>query len=152
MAKVNSSRYPDYVSYVLPPSSLFCCPFFLPWYRYSNSKSFSRIRTQFILLISQTVQSLSCVRLFANPWTAAHWVSLSITNSWSLLKLMSIDMMVGDAIQTSHPLSSPSPPTSNLSQHQDLFKLVSSSHCMAKVLGVSASASVLPMNIQDWFP
>ena len=37
-----------------------------------------------------SVQLLSCVRLFVTPWTAAHQVSLSITNSWSLLKLMSI--------------------------------------------------------------
>ena len=41
---------------------------------------------------------------------------------------------VGDAIKPSHPLSSPSPPTSNLSQHQGLFKWVSSSHQVAKVL------------------
>ena len=59
---------------------------------------------------------------------------------------------VGDAIQPSHPLSSPSPPTFTLSQHQGLFQWVSSSHQVAKVLGVSASASVLPVNIQDWFP
>ena len=59
---------------------------------------------------------------------------------------------VGDAIQPSHPLSSPSPPALNLSQHQGLFQWVSSSHQMAKVLGDSASAWVLPMNIQDWFP
>ena len=58
---------------------------------------------------------------------------------------------VGDAIQQSHPLSFPSP-TFNLSQHQGLFQWVSSSHQVAKVLGVSASASVLPMNIQYWFP
>ena len=56
---------------------------------------------------------------------------------------------VGDAIQPSHPLSSPSPPTFNLSQHQGLFKWVSSLHQVTKIL---ASASVLPMNIQDWFP
>ena len=36
------------------------------------------------------VQSLSRVRLFVTPWTAAHQASLSITNSWSLLKLMSV--------------------------------------------------------------
>ena len=42
---------------------------------------------------------------------------------------------VGDAIQPSHPLSPPSPPTFNLSQHQGLFKWVSSSHQVAKVLG-----------------
>ena len=59
---------------------------------------------------------------------------------------------VGDAIQPSHPLSSPSPPAFNLSQHQGLFQWVSSAHQMAKVLGVSVSTSVLPMNIQDWFP
>ena len=41
---------------------------------------------------------------------------------------------VGDAIQTFHPLSSPSPPALNLSQHQGLFKWVSSSHQVAKVL------------------
>ena len=58
---------------------------------------------------------------------------------------------VGDAIQPSH-LSSPSPPTFNLSQHQGLFQWVHSSHQVAKILGVSPSASVLPMNIQDWFP
>ena len=52
-----------------------------------------------------------------------------------------------DAIQPSHPLSSPSP-AFNLSQHQGLFKWVSSLHQVAKV-GVSASTSVLPM---DWSP
>ena len=41
---------------------------------------------------------------------------------------------VGDAIQPSHPLSSPSPPTLNLSQHQGLFKWISSSRQVAKVL------------------
>ena len=59
---------------------------------------------------------------------------------------------VGDAIRPSHALSSPSPPAFNLSQHQGLFQWVSSSHQVAKVLRVSASTSVLPMNIQDWFP
>ena len=54
---------------------------------------------------------------------------------------------VSDAIQPSHPLLSPSPPTFNLSQHQGLFLWVGSSHQMA-----SAAASVLPMNIQGWFP
>ena len=58
---------------------------------------------------------------------------------------------VGDAIQLSHALSSPSPPAFNLFQRQGLFQWVSSSCQVAKVLGVSASAIVLPMNIQDWF-
>ena len=41
-----------------------------------------------------SVQSLSCVRLFATPWTAAHRASLSITNSQSPLKLMSIESVM----------------------------------------------------------
>ena len=58
---------------------------------------------------------------------------------------------VRDAIQPSHPLSSPSAPSFNLSQHQGVFKWVISSHQVAEI-GVAASASVLPINIQDWFP
>ena len=75
----------------------------------------------------RSVQSFSHVRLFVTPWTAAHQASLSITNSRSLPRLMSI----GDAIQPSHPLSSPSPPALSLSQHQGLFKRVSPSHEVA---------------------
>ena len=59
---------------------------------------------------------------------------------------------VGDAIQPSHPLSSLSPPALNLSQHQSLFQWVSSSHQVAKILEFQDSASVLPMNTQDWSP
>ena len=59
---------------------------------------------------------------------------------------------VSNAIQPSYPLSSPSPPAFNLTQHQGLFQWVSSSYQVAKASGVSASASILPMNIQDWFP
>ena len=58
----------------------------------------------------------------------------------------------GDAIQPSHPLSSPFPPALNLSQHQGLFQGVSSSHQVARVMKFPALASVLPMNIQGWFP
>ena len=56
---------------------------------------------------------------------------------------------VGDAIQPSHPLFSLSPPTFSLSQDQGLFKWVNSSHQVARI---STSASILPMNIQGWFP
>ena len=41
-----------------------------------------------------SVQSLSCVWLFATPWTAAHQASLSITNSWSLPKLVSFELVM----------------------------------------------------------
>ena len=57
---------------------------------------------------------------------------------------------VGDAIQPSHPLLSPSP-VLNLSKHQSLLKWVSSSHQVAKVLEFQ-SISVPPMNTQDWSP
>ena len=58
---------------------------------------------------------------------------------------------ISDAIQPSHPLSPPSPPAFNLSQHQDLFQSVSSSHQVAKVLEPQLHHQVLPMNIQGWF-
>ena len=82
-----------------------------------------------------SVQSLSYVWLFVTPWIAALQASLSITNSRSSLKLM----FVGDSIQPSHPLLSPSPPASNPSQHQGLFQWVNSSHEVAKVLDFSFS-------------
>ena len=79
-----------------------------------------------------SIQLLSCVWLFVTLWTTARQASLSITNSRSPPKP---DVsQVGDAIQPSHPLLSPSPPALNLSQHQGLFKWVSSSHEVAKVL------------------
>ena len=54
------------------------------------------------------VHSLSCVQLFATPWTAAHQASLSITNSWSLLKLMSIEsVMPSNHLILCHPLLLP---------------------------------------------
>ena len=75
------------------------------------------------------VQMLSHVWLFSTPWTTACQTSLSFTISWSLLKLMSIDL-----VMPSHPLSSASPPALTLSQHQSLFQWVSSSHQVSKVL------------------
>ena len=77
-------------------------------------------------------QFSSAAQSCLTPWTAACQASLSITNSWSLIKLMSIESV--DAIQPSHPLSSPSPLTFNLSQCQGLLKWVSSLHQVAKVL------------------
>ena len=59
---------------------------------------------------------------------------------------------VGDAIQPSHPLLSPSPLTFNISQQEGLFQWVSSSHQVAKVLELQLQHQFFPMNIQDWFP
>jgi len=80
-----------------------------------------------------SVQSLSHVQLFAIPWIAARQASLSITNSWSSLKQTHAHRG-GDAVQPSHPLSSPSPPAPNPSQHQSLFQWVNPWHEVAKVL------------------
>ena len=82
---------------------------------------------KFIQLSS--VQPLSRVQLFTTPWITARQASLSITNSQSLPKLMSIKL-----VMPSHPLSSPSPPAPNPSQHQGLLQWVNSSHQVVKVL------------------
>ena len=93
------------------------------------------------------VQSLSRVRLFVTPWTAACQASLSITNSWSLLKLMSIKSVMPSSHHvipfSSCPQSLPAPGSFPKSQ---LFTWGGQS------IGVSASESVLPMNTQDWSP
>ena len=62
-----------------------------------------------------SAQPLSHGQLFVTAWTAAFQASLSITNSWSLLKLI-------ESVQPSHPLSPPSPPALSLSQHQGLIQ------------------------------
>ena len=58
---------------------------------------------------------------------------------------------VGDAILPSHPLSAPSPPAPNLSQHQGFFPTSWLFTSGGRSSGASASACVLPMNIQGWF-
>ena len=104
-----------------------------------------------ILYFFSSVQSLSHARLFATRWIAAHQASLSITNySWSSLKLMSMESVM--PYQPSHPLSSRSPPALNPSQHQSLFLMSQLFTRDSQSIGVSALASVLPMNTQDWAP
>ena len=93
------------------------------------------------------VQSPSCVQLFATPWTAAHQFSLSFTISWSLLKLH----WVGDGIQSSHLLFSPSLPALNLPQHQGLFPVNWPFASGTKYWSVSFSSSLLLSFIIDWF-
>ena len=82
--------------------------------------------------VSQPVQLLSRVWLFATPWTAARQ-GLPVHHQLPESTQTHVHW-VSDAIQLSHPLSSTSPPALNLSQHQGLFKWVSSSHQVAKVL------------------
>ena len=87
--------------------------------------------------------SYSVVSDSATLWIAGHQDSLSITNSQSLLKTHV--HQVSDAIQPSHPLSSPSPPAPNPSQYQGLFQWVNSSHEVAKVLEFQLKPYVNPL-------
>ena len=96
----------------------------------------------------QSVQSLIHVWLFVTPWTAACEASLSITNSQSLLKLMSIESLMpsNHLILCCPLLLLPSIFTSiRVFPMSRLFVSGGTS------TGASASASVLPMNIQGWF-
>ena len=96
-----------------------------------------------------SVQSLSPVQLFATPWTAAHQASVSITNSQGLLKLTSIELVMPSNISSSViPFSSC--PQSFLASGSFLRSQFFTSG--GQSIGASGSVSVLPMNIQDWFP
>ena len=97
----------------------------------------------------RSVQLLSRVWLFATPWTAACQASLSITNSRRLPKLMSIESVIPSShLILCHPLLllPPIPPALGSFPMSQLFTWG------AQSIGVSASTSVLPMNIQDWSP
>ena len=108
-----------------------------------------KLRQKRLTLPVNSVQSLSHVRLFATPWIAARQASLSITNSRSLLKLLSIESWCHPAISSSvvpffsHLRSFPASGSFQISQ---FFPSGGQS------IGVSVSASVLPMNTQDWSP
>ena len=96
-----------------------------------------------------SVQSLRHVRLFATTWTTAHQASLSITNSQSLLKLIPSSQLYHPTISFSVVLFSSclqSFPASGYFPTSQFFTLDGQS------IGASASVSVLPMNIQSWFP
>ena len=115
----------------------------------TNSRIYSYKGTNPIMSSVSSVQSLLCPTLCdplnrSTPGLPVHHQLLEFTQTHV--------HRVGDTIQPSHPLSSPSPPAPNPSQNQGLFQWVNSSNEVAKVLGVSASASVLPMNTQDWAP
>ena len=96
-----------------------------------------------------SVQLLSRVQLFATPWIAARQGSLSITNSWSSPKPMSIESVMSSShLILCRPLLLllQSFPASGSFQISQLFASCSQS------IGVSASTSVLPINTQDWSP
>ena len=116
-----------------------------------------------------SVPSLIHVRLFATPRTTAHQASLSITNSQSLLRIMSVMpsnhpilyhwcrwyfsrqswfQILSNHLILCHPLFLPP----SILPSIRVFSSESALHISGQSIRVSASASVLPMNIQDWFP
>ena len=111
-------------------------------YRYQITEK----RKEAITKIS-SVQSFSCIWLFATPWTTARQASLSITNSRSLLKLISIEsVMPSNHLILCHPLyfCLQSFPVSGSFPRSQFFTSGGPS--------IGVSASVLPMNTQNWFP
>ena len=100
------------------------------------------------IILPFIVQSLSHVWLFATPWTAALQASLSFTITHSLLKFMSIEF--SDAIQPSRPLITFSFCLQSLPASGS-FPMIQLFASGGQSIGVSASASVLPMNVQGWF-
>ena len=107
----------------------------------ANSKTVSKTR----IVVVVVVQSLSCIWLFVGPWAAAHQLSLSFTISWSLLKLMSSELTISSSVAlfSSSPQSFPA---------SGFFPVSQFFPSGGRSIGALASASVLPMNIQDWFP
>ena len=109
------------------------------WYTsVENNRHFSKE-----MYLFSSVQLLSRVWLFVTPWTAAHQASQSITNSRSLLKLMSIkSVMPSNHVILCRPLL----------LLPSIFPVSQLFTSGGQSIGVLASTSVLPMNTQDWSP
>ena len=136
-----------------PHSSAETQPFHPTAFRAIKTQTFtkaSKIRPLLLLRCHLlVVQLLSHVRLFATPQTATHQVSLSTLHHLPEFAQTHVHR-VSDAIQPSHPLSSP---FSSCLQ----FFTVSGSFPVSQLFAsdgqsIGASTSVLPMNIQGWFP
>ena len=121
----------------------------LQWGKENNrrNKTEKWTKQKFSCLRFSSVQCFIRVQLFATAWTAARQASLSFTISWSLLKLMSIKLVMHPTNSSSvapFPSTLQSFPESGYFPVSWLFALGSQS--------IRASASVLPMNSQGWFP
>ena len=120
----------------------------VPEHHNKGNITLKQVTQSFQLPQFSSVQLLSCVQHFVTPRTVACQASLSITNTQSLLKLMSIEsVMPSNHLILCHPLFLPSVfPSIRVFSNESV-------HCIRlPKYWVSASASVLPMNIQDWFP
>ena len=106
-----------------------------------------KAKSLFIFIQFSSVQSLSRVQLFATAWTAACLASLSITNSQSILKLMSIEsVMPSRHLILCRRLPLPPSVFTSIRAFSDAQFFPSGGQ------SIRASPSVLPVNIQDWFP
>ena len=119
---------------------------------YSGLISFRIDRFHFTLLLFgefqfSSVQSFSCVRLFATPWTTACQASLSISNTWSLLKQMCIESVMPSIISSSVISFS-----SCLQSFPAWGSFRMSQLFASGAQSIEISASVLLMNTQDWSP
>ena len=104
----------------------------------------THVKCQFVVVI---VRLLSYIWLFVTPWNAAPQASLFFTISWSLLKLMSTEPVMPSNHLILCPLLPPSIfPSIRVFSMSQLFASGGQS------IEASASASVPPMNTQDWFP
>ena len=109
---------------------------------------------QYIGICYNLIREFSSVHLLSCVWLFHHMncSTPGFPVHHQLLELAQTHVhQVSDAIQPSHPLSSPSLPALNLSQYQGLFQWQFFASG-GQSIGASASASGLPMNIQDWFP
>ena len=95
------------------------------------------------------IQSLSCVQLFAIPWTPACQVPLSSTISWSLLKFMSSESVI---LSNHLILCRPLLLLPSVFPSIRIFSSESALHIGGQSNGASTSAPVLPTNSQGWFP
>ena len=97
-----------------------------------------------VYMLHIVAQSLSHVPLFATLWTAVHQASLSFTNSLNLLKLISMEsVMSSNHLILCH----------SLLLFSSIFPSIRTfSNELVLPSGIGASASVLPMNVQGWFP
>ena len=121
-----------HIAYVCMP---FCVILIISWLFVIPSFQFSSVAQYYLTLCDPMNHSMPGLPVYhqlpESTKTHVHWV--------------------GDAIQPSHPLSYPSPPALNLSQHQDLFKWVSSSYQVAKVLEFQLKHQSFQWT-QDWSP
>ena len=109
---------------------------------------YEKMNERYIIFVYVVIELLSCLQLFASPWSVACEISLSFTISQNLLKLMSIHLMMPfNHFNVCYPL---------LILPSIIFRIRDFSselalHISWPNIWASASVSVLPMNIQDWF-